>query len=121
MSKHTLDRWPAHGEGIADGRIRTGAYGHVIGNRAKGSDSAGADTRILALVPETGLRVGTVGVGQALGIAADVGIASVVGQTLADGVLEALAAVGVDSAGRRRARTMRLRLWLWFWNKADGI
>lgn len=71
----------------------------MVRDGADSSDTAGTGTRILALVPETCLGVGAVGVGQTLGVASDVGVASVVRQALADGALKALAAVGVDATG----------------------
>lgn len=91
----------ASAQRVAGGADRTGADRHVVGDVTLGLGAAGARTRIGALLVDAGAVQRTVGVAEALGPAADVRIAVVFGQALADGVgvLDATARV---AAARRR-------------------
>lgn len=86
--------------GRADG---TRANGHMVGGEALRLGAARAGARIGALLVDAGAVQRAVGVAEALGPAADVRIAVVFGQALADGVCRVLdAAARVGAAWRRQ-------------------
>lgn len=93
----------------------------MIRNRTKCSDSAGTLARILALALDTSLGIRAVAVGQTLGIASMVGISSEIGQTLANGLVGALATEGVDATWRGFARSRTGHWDNWCCKKKRGI
>lgn len=93
----------ANGECIPYGRRRARANWDVVGHCAEGSNSAGTWTRILTLGPDASLRLGAIGVHQALRLTAFVGVSSVARNALAVRAIVSLSAVSVDTAGRRTA------------------